>query len=474
MRSGSRFALSAFAAAAILLMVAVAPPSVRAASDSTMAVPAQAGEVWSLARCIHTALESNGDVRGAKARTAQARGGALSAWSNILPTITADASLSRVEPDKQSSIRVTDVIPPGAPPYTTSYQCFADRITSQTLSAGAQANLFNLSAWSRKKRQDHFRSGAEQSESEMRNDVVYRVKRQYFDCVKSVRLAEVARESERVARDEEARSEALFQVGSVARGDVLKARARRATTQLSRIQAENQVQIQSHRLRQILGVTSGGAIAVETSMDELVPLPDSAGVVESALKFRPTLAGAMATERAARSGLFGARAARLPYLTGSMSVDRQKRNEQQDLVGYGTYDDEREATTQWSGALRLTLPIFDGLALEGNMRSAKGELLEAEAGRRQMELDVAVEAQQAWLLLKEAIERIAVAGEGVASAEEDHKFSKSRYELGAGTYLDLLNAAVGLEQARQQLVEAQADARVAEAALERAIGERRY
>ncbi|MEK7316189.1 MAG: TolC family protein, partial [Candidatus Eisenbacteria bacterium] len=100
--------------------------------------------------------------------------------------------------------------------------------------------------------------------------------------------------------------------------------------------------------------------------------------------------------------------------------------------------------------------------------------LEAEAGRRQMELDVAVEAQQAWLLLKEAIERIAVAGEGVASAEEDHKFSKSRYELGAGTYLDLLNAAVGLEQARQQLVEAQADARVAEAALERAIGERRY
>jgi outer membrane protein TolC len=62
----------------------------------------------------------------------------------------------------------------------------------------------------------------------------------------------------------------------------------------------------------------------------------------------------------------------------------------------------------------------------------------------------------------------------VASAEEDHKFSKGRYELGAGTYLDLLNAEVSLQQARQQLVEALADARVAEAALERAIGERRY
>ena len=82
--------------------------------------------------------------------------------------------------------------------------------------------------------------------------------------------------------------------------------------------------------------------------------------------------------------------------------------------------------------------------------------------------------QQAWLLLNEAIERISVAQEGVASAEEDYKFSKGRYELGAGTYLDMLTAEVGLQNQRQQLVEAAADARVAEAALERAIGERRY
>lgn len=474
MRSGPRFAFSAFAAVAVLTVGAVAPPPVRAAADSTVAVSVPAGEVWSLARCIQTALESNGDVRAAKARTIQARGGALRAWANILPSITADASLSRIEPDKRSSIRVTDVITPGVPPDTTTYQGFADRITARSLSAGIQANLLHLAAWSEKRRQDQVRSGAEQSESEMRNDVVYRVKQQYFECVKSIRLAEVARESERLARDEETRSEALFQVGSVARGDVLKARARRASTQLRRIQAENQVQIQNHRLRRILGVASGGAIAVETSMEETVTIPDSASVVASALRFRPTIASAQASERAARTGLFGARAARFPYLTGSLNVDRQKRNESQDLVGFGPFDDEREATTQWSGAVRLTLPIFDGLALEGNMRSAKGQLLEAEAGRRQLELDVAVETQQAWLLLKEAVERIAVAREGVASAEEDHKFSKSRYELGAGTYLDLLTAAVGLEQARQQLVEAQADARVAEAALERAIGERRY
>ncbi len=87
---------------------------------------------------------------------------------------------------------------------------------------------------------------------------------------------------------------------------------------------------------------------------------------------------------------------------------------------------------------------------------------------------MAVEAQQAWLSLREAVERIDVAKEGMASAQEDYNFSKSRYDLGAGTFLDLLNAEVSLSQAKQSYVEAVADAHVAEAALERAVGARRY
>ncbi|MEK7348059.1 MAG: TolC family protein [Candidatus Eisenbacteria bacterium] len=443
MRSVPRFALSTLAAVAVLTVGAMAPPPIWAAADSTMAVPSaavpgQAGEVWSLARCIQTALESNGDVRGANARTMQARGGALSAWSNVLPSVTASAGITRINP--QGTVNPVDV---------------------SSISGSLQTNLLDIRAWSDKRRQDHLRTSARHGEAETRNDVVFRVKQQYFECIKAKRLAEVARDSERLARDEETRSEALFQVGSVARGDVLKARARRASTQLSRIQAVNQVNIQLQRLKQLLGVEIGTSLYVEAEMDGETALPDSASVVAQAIRSRPLLASAQASERAARSGLFGARTSRAPRVTGTANVER-------------TRIEESPASTEWTGALRVSVPLFDGLATEGNVRAAKGSLLESEASRRQLELDVAVETQQAWLLLKEAVERIAVAREGVASAEEDHKFSKSRYELGAGTYLDLLTAAVGLEQARQQLVEAQADARVAEAALERAIGERRY
>jgi outer membrane protein len=477
----SRFTIRALVVAAAFLTAWPSGLASAADADST-ATPAglstgvgaaspPAGEIWSIARCIETALKQNGDARSASARTKQASGGALRAWSNILPSVTGSASYTRTEPDKRSSIRSLEVITP------TDTSTFVGSVSSQkfgSIAGSADMNLFNIPAWSAKKESDHRRTSAVLSEAETRNDVVFQVKQQYFTCVKAKRLAEVARDSEKLARDEETRSEALFQVGSVARGDVLKARARRATTQLSRIQADNQVNIQRQKLKQLIGVELATSLDVDPAVNEgEVALPDSSAVVGQAVRSRPSLASAHALERAARASLFGAQTARVPKVTGSVDVQRSRITEDQDYVGYGSLTEERYST-QWSSSIRLSVPFFDGLATEGNLRAAKGSMLESEAARRQLELNVAVEAQQAWLDLREAVERIAVAREGVASAEEDHKFSKGRYELGAGTYLDLLNAEVSLEQARQQLVEALADARVAEAALERAIGERRY
>src|SRR5687768_5393490 len=85
-------------AAAVAVLVAVSwadpaaraqqPPPVRSVDADSLAPPARAGEAWSLARCIATALERNGDVRVARARTRQASGSALAAWAGILPSVS--------------------------------------------------------------------------------------------------------------------------------------------------------------------------------------------------------------------------------------------------------------------------------------------------------------------------------------------------------------------------------------------------
>ncbi|HYR69668.1 MAG TPA: TolC family protein [Candidatus Dormibacteraeota bacterium] len=448
-------------AAAAADTIRLVPATAAESLLTTSTVPA--GERWSLARCVQTALEQNADIRTAHARSRQASGAALGSWSGIIPSVTTEASYTQIRPDKARS-QLFD--PSGTFLGVNTKQEFS------TLSATASSNVISAPSIGEKRRRDHLHRGSEFDEIETRNQVVYQVKQQYFVLLKADRLAQVARETEKLARDEETRADALFQVGTVARGDVLKARARRATTQGDRLKAESQVEIQAAKLGQIIGVRPGQRIVPDPKVEEGIVIPDSAAAIRMAIAARPRLESAKAAESAARSNLFGARAVRLPSVTAAVTVDRSRIDETVEGP-FGDFSPTRYAT-EWQGSVRASLPIFDGLAIEGRVRQAKGAMFEAESQRRQRELDVAVEVQQAWLTLREAVQRIDVAREGLTSAEEDYKFSKGRYELGAGTYLDLLTSEVGLATARQSLVEAAADARIAEAGLEFAVGAKRY
>ena len=449
------------------------PPTT--AESLLVAATGSPGVPWSLARCIETALKQNADVKVAYARARQAAGSALSAWSGIIPSLDTQASLAQTRPDKLSSFT-------GVVVDTTQYTGHLQKRDSGSVSARLSSNIISLPAIKEKQRRDHLRTSSNMDEAEARNQVVFQVKQQYFELLKADRLAQVARDTEKLARDEETRAEALFQVGTVAKGDVLKARAHRASTQADRLQAESQAEIEASKLRQILGLTANERIAAEPLGDAGVVLPDSAEAIRQAVAARPRIQSAMSVEKAARSNLFGAQSERLPKITGQIGVNRSKfRETYQDLftsdpaapVPPDQVTRSRYATL-WDGSVTASLPIFEGLSIEGGVRQAKGAVLEAESQRRQSELDVAVEVQQAWFTLREAVQRIDVQREGLASAEEDYKFSKGRYDLGAGTYLDLLTAEVGLATARQNLIQALADARIAEAGLEFAIGVKRY
>jgi outer membrane protein TolC len=467
--AAARSAPAAAQSAATADTVRMAPAT--SAESLMVGLTVSPGVPWSLNKCIETALAQNADVKVAYARARQASGSALSAWSGIIPSLNTEASYTQVRPDKYSAFR-------GVTIDTTLYSGLAEKQEFGSISATATSNIISVPAIKQKQRLDHLRSGSDSDEAETRNQVVFQVKQQYFELLKADRLAQVARDTERLARDEETRAEALFQVGTVAKGDVLKARARRASTQADRLTAESQAEIEAAKLRQLLGLRSGERIAPEAIRDSGIAIPDSAEAIRQALAARPRLQSALAVEKAARSNLFGAHAARLPKITGSLGVDRTKIDETiVNLGGAPNPPDEVVNTryaTQWRGSLVASLPIFEGLAIEGDIRQAKGATLEAESQRRQSELDVAVEVQQAWFTLREAVQRIEVQREGLASAQEDYKFSKGRYDLGAGTYLELLTAEVGLADARKNLVQALADARIAEAGLEFAIGAKRY
>ena len=73
-------------------------------------------------------------------------------------------------------------------------------------------------------------------------------------------------------------------------------------------------------------------------------------------------------------------------------------------------------------------------------------------------------------LFRNAGQRVAVQLVSVAATEEDLRFQQQRYALGAATLLDVLTSQSALNQARNALITARFDQRVARARLESLIG----
>jgi len=67
-------------------------------------------------------------------------------------------------------------------------------------------------------------------------------------------------------------------------------------------------------------------------------------------------------------------------------------------------------------------------------------------------------------------QRVQIQLASVEAAEEDLRVQQRRYELGASTFLDVLNSQVTLNQARSALIQARFDARVAKAQIETLTG----
>ncbi len=82
--------------------------------------------------------------------------------------------------------------------------------------------------------------------------------------------------------------------------------------------------------------------------------------------------------------------------------------------------------------------------------------------------------QTALLDINNARANLILYEESLRSADEDLQIAQERYNLGAATVLDLLDAEKNLADARNNFVSAKFDFNLAVFALDKAMGQRRY
>ncbi|MFH1313030.1 MAG: TolC family protein [Candidatus Eisenbacteria bacterium] len=396
-----------------------------------------------LDRCVEMALEVNVSVLRAGYDLDIAKNSVITSASTILPTVGVSASRS-------SSPAVGGVIisPTSKRSYTTSLY-FQEQVT-----VGGVIGVFE--SLSSKRASDH-------NLRQVRQDVSYDAKQKYLEVLKTERLMAVRREALDLSQRRLDKAQALVDVGSAVKSDVLRAQVEVSRNELELISATNALRLAETDLRHFLAISDDVDLELEDILEtKEVDYPLEYALSEATSK-RPDIGIGSEALGAARAAVWRERSGWLPYL--SINGDyRWFDTEAPDGLG-DVWDD-----SNWYWTVYGAVDIFDGLGTFSRVRSAKASRKSAEQGLLQLRRDAALAVKRAFYNLEEAGQRVKVSGETVGLAEEELRLAEERFRLGGATMLEQIDSQVALSEARTSYVEALYDYLLSQAELVRAMG----
>ena len=223
----------------------------------------------------------------------------------------------------------------------------------------------------------------------------------------------------------------------------LRAQAQLAEAKAEQARTFGELLVARQLLATLIGSADGEPTATIMSEDAPPTLPPDTETLDVQLAF--------AERGAALARVRLARADAVPDITGSAGVRR--------------FGEGRE--TAFVAGISIPLPVRD--RNRGNIDAAQSDSLAAESGLALARLDANRARYEARMLLGAAEMRYeALAGPGIAQAEEALRLARLGYNAGKFSLLELLDAQTTLTQAKLNLIEARLDRARALAALIRA------
>lgn len=243
-----------------------------------------------------------------------------------------------------------------------------------------------------------------------------------------------------------------FDAGTLLKSEVLDVEVRLAQAREDLVRARNAASLATRAMRSLLGLETG-----EFEVSDAIPEIDepSGGTPLE----RPELRAAEEGERAADARVREARAGYRPRLNAfaEAAYDHGWRfNGGGDSYAAG-------AAIEWD--------VWDGQLTRGKVSEARAGLEVSREQSRKLRLALDFEAEQARLALADAGERLTVTAQMVDQAAESAQLTRDRFDQGLALASQLIDAETALTAARMRRAEAEADRRIAVAALRRALGQ---
>jgi outer membrane protein TolC len=323
-------------------------------------------------------------------------------------------------------------------------------------------------------------------------DTILTVRSRFYEVLFNDQLIKVREASVHLLEEQLENTKRRFEAGTVPKFDVLRAEVELANARPLLIQARNDLRIAKIRLANLLALNAvlSGDQSTESFpyvlVGELTYTPyteDLTASLRTALEKRSEIKELEQQTAARKEGvhvafsgykprldIFGQFEARNPSLgdTKHLLIGTPP-NTVTNLTRGSTVDID-PTIRGYSAGVEFTWDVFDGFSTHGRVVQARALYEAARLDLDEKKRDIALEVRTAHSTLQQAFETIESHKKGVEQGEESLRLAQARFNVGAGTQLDVLSAQTALTDARTTYARALYEYNVAVATLERVTG----
>lgn len=413
------------------------------------------------------ALERNLDVAQSQNNIESAQASVLAASGNYLPTVSASATWNQSRTDSKEQI------------FDRNLLAFREAgiSTGTQVNTGVNLGYTIFDGFAREgtmKRASSTAVATEQTAARTRQTIVYQVESAYLNVLRNEQLVKVSEENLKRDNRQLERITESSRVGALSQADVYRQQSQVAADEFSLITAQNNYDKSKTDMISLIGLDvseeyaiSDSSVSTEIPQSELESTMDQykdfKQLSERALAKRPDYQAATETFNASEGAVTSARSGYLPSLSAS--------------GGYGLTSDHFSGLSDQKSlnlGLSVRWNIFDGFSTNQALQAAQVQQMNADLSVQQAQRNINVQIKEALLDLDASRKQYDVSQKGLISAEQDYKIAEERYNLGAGTLLDLLTANANLVNAQANKVNATYNFITQKKNVEYVLGERTY
>ncbi len=309
-----------------------------------------------------------------------------------------------------------------------------------------------------------FTSASRAQLEETADDLTLQVRTAYLDAVLAGHLHQIAIDSREVADAHLQQVDAFYQAGTTSEFELLRARVDRENREPAVVQAENAAEMALLALKRLINIPADQPLQLTTEFEPATGVAVNQDELVRLTRQRPALQAAedVVVMRERAVSIYKGQFFPTVRLIGNMGFQAFPEN-----MAPPGFDQWRE---DWSVSVAVSWNPFDGFRRRGLIGEAQALLRQAHVEEAQLREGLDLQLAASLAEYRRSQSQLQVTEETVSLAERTLELADVRFANGLSTQLEVSDAALLLDQARVNHVQAQHAYVKALAQLERTSG----